>query len=236
MTSKNLEVVILAAGKGSRMKTQTPKLLNKVKGKSLIEHTINKAQQLKPVKINIVINKKLNFLKEKFKELNFVNQNQAFGTGHAMKTYIKKSTILNNVIIMMGDAPFISIKDIKLVRKKLKSYPIVILGAKLKKNFGNGAIIYKDKKIYEIRESRLLKKKNTYSTYFNTGIFGIQRKYLKLFLILKKNNLLKEYLITDIIHEAYKKKIDIYLVKTRKDNSFGINDLKELNKIKKLLN
>ena len=49
---KDLEIIILAAGKGSRMKTKTPKLLNKINGKSLIEHTINNAQKIKNGWIN----------------------------------------------------------------------------------------------------------------------------------------------------------------------------------------
>ena len=64
---KDLEIIILAAGKGSRMKTKTPKLLNKINGKSLIEHTINNAQKIKNAKINIIINKDLEILKKKYK-------------------------------------------------------------------------------------------------------------------------------------------------------------------------
>lgn len=229
-----IEIVILAAGKGSRMKSRKPKLLNKISGKSIIEHTINKAQKIKNSNINIIINRDLEVLKKKFKDINFIKQDRAQGTGHAIKTYLRKTKKFNDILIMMGDAPFIDIKDLEKVVKGMNNHPIVVLGGKLKKNDGNGVIILNKKKIKEIREYKLLKKKDNQRQYFNTGIFGVKNRYLKLFFNLKKNKILNEYLITDILSLAYKKKIPSKLVKTKKKNTFGINTLKELNEIKKI--
>ena len=71
---KNLDIVILAAGKGSRMKTKKPKLLNRINGKSLIEHTIIKAEKIKNSKVNIIINKDLEHLKKNLTKLRLLNR------------------------------------------------------------------------------------------------------------------------------------------------------------------
>ena len=229
---KDLEIVILAAGKGSRMKTKTPKLLNKIKGKSLIEHTINNAQKIKYAKINVIINKDLEILKKKFNQIRFIKQNRAQGTGHAVKVYLKQTKKLNNILIMMGDAPFVSIVDIKKVLKQLKKNALVVLGSKLKKNFGNGLIILKDNFIKEIKEFKLTNKESSNSHFYNTGIFGIQKEHVKLINQIKKNKKLNEFLITDLLKIAYRRKIKSKLIKTYKHKiSFGINNLDELKKI-----
>ena len=229
---KDLEIIILAAGKGSRMKTKTPKLLNKINGKSLIEHTINNAQKIKNAKINIIINKDLEILKKKYKQIKFIKQNKAQGTGHAVKVYLQQAKKLSNILIMMGDAPFISIIDIKKILKQLKNNALVVLGSKMKKNLGNGLIILKDNFIKEIKEFKLDNKKDSNSNYYNTGIFGVQKEYLKLINQIKKNKKLNEFLITDLLKIAYKNKIKNKLIKTYKNEiSFGINTFDELRKI-----
>ena len=154
----NVEIVILAAGRGSRMKSKKPKLLNLINGKPIIEHTIINAKKIKNSNINIIINKNLNHLIKKFKGINFIKQKKALGTGDAIKTFLKHTKSLSNILIMMGDAPFINTVDLRRVIKKLKNYPIVVLGAKLKKNYGNGIIILKKNLIKEIKELKLLKK------------------------------------------------------------------------------
>ena len=133
---------------------------------------------------------------------------------------------------MMGDAPFISIIDIKKVLKQLKNNALVVLGSKMKKNLGNGLIILKDNFIKEIKEFKLNNKKDSNSNYYNTGIFGVQKEYLKLINQIKKNKKLNEFLITDLVKIAYKNKIKNKLIKTYKNEiSFGINTFDELRKI-----
>ena len=174
----------------------------------------------------------MEILKKKFNQIRFIKQNRAQGTGHAVKVYLKQTKKLNNVLIMMGDAPFVSIADIKKVLKQLKKNALVVLGSKLKKNLGNGLIILKDNFIKEIKEFKLTNKENSNSHFYNTGIFGIQKRHVKLINQIKKNKKLNEFLITDLLKIAYKKKIKSKLIKTYKNKiSFGINNLEELKKI-----
>ena len=90
--NKNLNIIILAAGKGSRIKSKTPKILLKLKSKTLIEHSISFAKKLSPKNIFIILDRKFNYLEKKVKNCKFIYQENPLGTGHAVKMFIKKKT------------------------------------------------------------------------------------------------------------------------------------------------
>jgi len=230
----NFELVILAGGKGSRMKSKIPKLLNKIRGKTILDRTIQKAKMLKPKKITVIINDELKGITKEYKKINFIHQKKQLGTGHAVKVFYNKNKFIkNDVLIMMGDAPFIKRKDIEQVLKELKNNHIVVLGAKLKNNKSNGVFFIEKNKVKEIREYKFLNKNEKNNMLCNTGVMGIKNKYIKIIKNIKKNLIKKEYLITDIIKFAHNKNLDIKLVKTLQGyNSFGINNLEDLGRFK----
>ena len=86
----NLEIIILAAGKGTRMKSSIPKVLHPLGGKPIIEHVLETARSLKPKKIHLVLNKEIqnefDHLKSK---INLVIQKKQLGTGDAINMAIK---------------------------------------------------------------------------------------------------------------------------------------------------
>ena len=84
------EILILAGGKGSRMKSNKPKLLHKINGVSILDMVIKKALRLKPSKVNVIINKQYELTKKKYLNVDFFKQNKPLGTGHAVKTFLKK--------------------------------------------------------------------------------------------------------------------------------------------------
>ena len=103
------------------------------------------------------------------------------------------------------------------------------LALTLKKNYSNGMIQFKKKKIIRIKEFSFLNKNEKINCLCNTGIMGIQKKYIKNIYLIKKNKSKKEFLLTDIVNIGYKKQIDIGLVLTNASPlSFGINTLKDL--------
>ena len=224
------EILILAAGKGTRMKNNTPKLLNRINNQTILDKTIKNAQKMKSSRINVVINKDYNSFIKKYPKINFIFQTKRLGTGHAVMSFLKKKKkINNNLLIMMGDAPSINYNSIKDVVKKNNNIPIVLLGAYLKKNYSNGMIQFKKKKIIRIKEFSFLNKNEKINCLCNTGIMGIQKKYIKNIYLIKKNKSKKEFLLTDIVNIGYKKQIDIGLVLTNASPlSFGINTLKDL--------
>ncbi len=232
---KKLDVLILAAGKGSRIKGTTPKLLLKIKNKTLIDHTINLARSIKPSKIYIIINSKLLFLKKSNKDCSFIMQKKLFGTGYAAKLFLKhKKNKFNNLIILLADTPFINISDINKIKKKLIKNDLVVFGFKNKQNMSYG-LIQKDKnqkikKIIEYKNASVNEKK---IDLCNSGVMGINRKNVKNLLKIKKNKKLNEYLLTDIVEITKKLKGNVSCVISQKSkNNRGINTISEYHEAK----
>ena len=94
MIRKKLISIILAGGKGTRLKYKTPKVLLKIKNKTLLQTSINLAEYFSE-DINIVINQSLLFLKKKIKECNFFLQKTSLGTGHAVREFFKSKKFCN---------------------------------------------------------------------------------------------------------------------------------------------
>ena len=111
-----IEILILAAG-GTRMKNNTPKLLNRINNQTILDKTIKNAQKMKSSRINVVINKDYNsFIKNILKLILF--SNKKIRNRSCCYVISKKEKINNNLLIMMGDAPSINYNSIKDVVKK----------------------------------------------------------------------------------------------------------------------
>ena len=225
------EILILAAGRGSRMKTIRPKLFNKIKGTSIIDLVIKKALGLKASKVNVIINKNYKQIKKKYPSVNFFYQLKPLGTGHAVQTFLKKRKINKDLLIMMGDAPLINTLSIKKIIKNLKKKCNYILGAKIRNNSSHGVIKFEGKKVTKIIEFNFLKEFEKKNSICNTGIFAIKKENLELIKKIKKNPVKKEYLLTDLVNIFYKTKICLKVILTSPGiKSFGINNQNELEK------
>lgn len=225
------EILILAGGKGSRMKSTKPKLLNKIRGVSILDMVIKKALSLNPSKVNVIISKQYEETKNKYTNVNFFKQIRPLGTGHAVKIFLKKRKTKKDLLIMMGDAPKINTSSLKKVIIGLRKRCNYVLAAKIKKNTSHGVLKFKGKKIVRILEYKFLKKSQKNNSICNTGVFAIKNENLKLIKKIKKNSSKKEYLITDLINIFYKSKICLKLILTNPSvKSFGINNLNELRK------
>ena len=107
----NTHTIILAAGKGTRMNTNLPKVMQPLGGMSLIEHVINTAQEISN-KVTVVVGHQKDFLKEHLAEIDpnivTVNQENQHGTAHAVKTASHLIQDDEKVLILYGDVPLIS--------------------------------------------------------------------------------------------------------------------------------
>ena len=225
------EILILAGGKGSRMKSNKPKLLHKINGVSILDMVIKKALKLKPCKLNVIINKQYELTKNKYSNVSFFKQIKPLGTGHAVKTFLKKKKIKKDLLIMMGDAPKINMSSLKKIIVKMKKNCNYILAARIKKNTSHGVLKFKGKKIIRIVEHKFLKESEKNNSICNTGVFAIKNENLKFINKIKKNLSKNEYLITDLINIFYKSKICLKFMLTNPGiKSFGINNQDELEK------
>lgn len=227
--SNNLGV-ILAGGKGSRLKLNNEKIFTKINGKTLINHAISKLKKLN-LDINIVTRKDLK-LKIKTKKVKFHIQPQSLGTGHAINVFLKSKPKFKYCLIMNADTPFIHIQDLKKVIRLKDKVDLVALSYRNKKNSSNG-IFLKDKfgKFF-IKEYNLLNKTEKKINNCFSGIMLFNKKVSKEFLKIKKNKKKKEYLITDIFKLANYKKYTTKIVKASFPNlCLGINTLQDIKKI-----
>ena len=118
MANKVLNVVLMCAGKSSRLGLNLPKVILPINGKSLIERTIKTLQHLKPKKIILVVGFKKDLVIDLAKSLNFrnihiVEQKKQLGTGDAVKKAIAKIDLNSQLLVLNGDTPFVDLDTIK---------------------------------------------------------------------------------------------------------------------------
>jgi bifunctional UDP-N-acetylglucosamine pyrophosphorylase / glucosamine-1-phosphate N-acetyltransferase len=232
MSRSNLISIILAGGKGTRIKHKTPKVLLKIKNKTLIETSINLAEIFSN-KINIVINKTLLFLKNEFKNCNFFLQKSSLGTGHAVKEFFKnrKFNKKNIFMILYADTPFILKSDINKMLKKIKIFDLVILAFKTNSNKGCGLIKIKKSSVVEIIEYKNSKKQEKKINICNSGIMIFNYKVQKVIKLIKKDAITNEFYLTDIVKISKNKNLSIGVVVSNDEiRSRGINDIKTYKK------
>ena len=228
--ANNLHILILAAGKGTRMNSDTPKVMHTLGGTPMIDHVITKAKLLKPFQISIMINKSLSGLKKKYPNLQMLLQEPQLGTGHAVQIFQKKNKLNNSkLIVLYGDNPLIDFHDLKNMNEQLAKNDVVIMGFKPKINTGYGIVVENKGKVSEIVEfkdaSAIQKKIKT----CNSGIMAFSSKALQLVTQIKNNNAKKEFYLTDIVKlsKKYNHKIKLINAKDVK-TALGINDMSEL--------
>ncbi|WAI11804.1 MAG: bifunctional UDP-N-acetylglucosamine diphosphorylase/glucosamine-1-phosphate N-acetyltransferase GlmU [Buchnera aphidicola (Macrosiphum albifrons)] len=206
MFTQDIIVVILAAGKGTRMKSNYPKVLHFLGGKTILEHVVQTAQSIKPKKIILVYGsqKKIVFSNTYNIPIEWVIQKKPQGTGQAILLAIKNISDNENVLVLYGDVPFISLKSIKKLQKSKKKSKISLLTIKIKNPNGYGRILRKKGKVIGIIEEKDATNKQKDIKEVYSGIFIAKRKNLKRWLEkIDKKNKQQEFYATDIVSLAY---------------------------------
>jgi len=226
----------LAAGKGSRMESNTPKILLKINSKSLLDHSINFARKLKPKNVFIVISPKLKFLEKKIKNCKFIYQLRPMGTANAVKEFLKKKPKQKKLLVIYADTPFLNLSSAKKIINKLNYAELVLYSFKSRNNSGYGLIKRNlKKKIMKIIEFKHANKKDRQIRLCNSGMMGISKKNYKNIFKIRKKRISKEYYLTDIVKISYSKKYRIENVLEQNSKFLGgINTLKDYKFIKKI--
>ncbi len=203
---KNIDVVILAAGKGTRMKSTQPKVMHRLAGKSLLDHVIEAARRINPAKVIIIVGHEEVAIREHYAQnpVTFVSQKEQLGTGHAVAQAIDHLTSLKT-LILLGDVPCIREDSVK--RLTQSDADVIVLTQTVDDPSGYGRIIRAEtgqaSKIVEEKDAN----PNEQSVKeINTGIFCVDTTLLKQFLrALKNDNSKGEYYLTDLIEFASNK-------------------------------
>ena len=225
----NLEIVILAAGKGTRMNSSIPKVLHPLGGKPIIEHVLDTARSLKPKKIHLVLNKEIKneFVHLKNK-INLIIQKKQLGTGDAVNVAIKSFQKNSNILVLYGDVPLTHSSTLKkIIKFKKNEINILCFNKEEQNNYGK-VVLGTNGLVNEIIEQKELKRKENFYLC-NSGIFSIHSSLLqKLMPKINNKNMKKEYYLTDIFKMASNNDIKIKSVITSEKEVQGINDKKDL--------
>jgi len=201
-----LEIIILAAGKGSRMKSDLPKVLHPLAGKSLLGHVVSAAEQLQPEVIHIVIGHHAERVKASLAnqapdtKINWVVQQQQLGTGHAVAQALPNIDAASTVLIMAGDVPMIEAQTLEPLCEC--SAGINLLTAILEDASGFGRIVRdpKSQQVTSIVEHKDASEQQRAINEINTGVMAAGAADLKNWLARVKNdNAQNEYYLPDII-------------------------------------
>ena len=107
---KPIEIVILAAGVGSRMRSEKPKVLQTLGGAPLLHHLLETVHDLNPIKIHVVVGRHASEIKNQTDnkmEINWVIQEKPKGTGHALAQVVPHLLIESRLLVLLGDAPLV---------------------------------------------------------------------------------------------------------------------------------
>lgn len=197
-----LSVVILAAGKGTRMYSDLPKVLHKVAGKPMVKHVIDTAKQLSADQIHLIYGHGADLLKARLADepVNWVFQAEQLGTGHAMQQAAPFFKDDENILMLYGDAPLITKETLeKLIAAKPEN-GIALLTVKLDNPTGYGRIIRENGSVVAIVEQKDANPEQLKITEVNTGVMVSDGASFKKWLArLDNNNAQGEYYMTDVI-------------------------------------
>ncbi|MFV3305198.1 bifunctional UDP-N-acetylglucosamine diphosphorylase/glucosamine-1-phosphate N-acetyltransferase GlmU [Pseudomonas sp. NY15181] len=201
----SLEIVILAAGQGTRMRSALPKVLHPVAGKPMLAHVIDTARTLHPSRIHVVIGHGAELVRERLQadDLNFVIQEQQLGTGHAVA---QASPFLSadKVLILYGDVPLIEQPTLERLMAQATAEQLALLTVELDDPTGYGRIIRDAAgEVQAIVEQKDASPEQRAIREGNTGILAVPRERLDGWLSrLSNSNAQGEYYLTDVIAMA----------------------------------
>lgn len=201
----SLDIVILAAGQGTRMRSALPKVLHPVAGKSMLGHVIHSARQLSPQGIHVVIGHGAERVREQLAsdDLSFVLQDKQLGTGHAVAQALPVLTA-ETVLILYGDVPLINVETLHRLLALVNHQQLGLLTVTLDDPTGYGRIVRDtEHRVTAIVEHKDATEAQKAIKEGNTGILAVPGKHLADWLgRLSNNNAQGEYYLTDVIAMA----------------------------------
>ncbi|HDS1150178.1 TPA: bifunctional UDP-N-acetylglucosamine diphosphorylase/glucosamine-1-phosphate N-acetyltransferase GlmU [Pluralibacter gergoviae] len=238
MSNSMMSVVILAAGKGTRMYSDLPKVLHTLAGKPMVQHVIDVADVSGARQVHLVYGHGGELLKQTLKadNLNWVLQAEQLGTGHAMQQAAPFFRDDEDIMMLYGDVPLISAETLARLRAAKPQGGIGLLTVRLDDPTGYGRITREDGKVTGIVEHKDATDAERQIQEINTGILIAGGADLKRWLgKLSNNNAQGEYYITDIIAMAYQEGRDIVAVHPdRLSEVEGVNNRLQLSRLERV--
>lgn len=204
----SLSIIILAAGQGTRMYSDKPKVLHTLAGRPLLTHVYNTAATLTNREIHIVYGHGGELVPEALQDFqaSWVKQEEQLGTGHAVQQVSPDLPDVDSILILYGDVPLITEHTLEILIDAASDSGFSLLTTYLDNPHGYGRII-RDKKnnITAIVEEKDATDEQREINEINTGLMVVNGKNLKKWVnSLKNENKQKEFYLTDIVELAMK--------------------------------
>ena len=232
MSNSALSVVILAAGKGTRMYSDLPKVLHLLAGKPMVQHVIDAAHGVGADKVHLVYGHGGERLQSTLKDpaLNWILQAEQLGTGHAMQQAAPYFADDEDILMLYGDVPLISTETLKRLRQSKPQDGIALLTVILDNPTGYGRILREQGQVVGIVEQKDATPEQQEIREINTGILLANGSDLKRWLSkLTNDNAQGEYYITDIIAMAHQEgRITETVQPARSSETDGVNNRLQL--------
>ena len=232
-----LNIVILAAGKGTRMFSNKPKVLHEVAGRPILRHVIDCAKALNPAKIVVVYGFGGDLVKNTFSGENiiWVEQAQQLGTGHAVQQAAPHLDADATTLILLGDVPLVDAQSCEKLLAKANNQ-LAIQSFNKADPTGYGRIVRTHDAVTAIVEHKDATEAQKAIKEVNTGLMAMPAKALKHWLAgLSNNNAQGEYYLTDIVGFAVRDKVNVVAEITDDEWSVtGINSKQDLAQIERV--
>ena len=177
-----VDVVVLAAGKGTRMNSSLPKVLHKLAGRTLLQHVISTVNCVSDCRIIVITGHQAEAVEKFHAQRNciFVRQSEQLGTAHAVAMSLPYIRDLSNVVILYGDVPLVSLSTIEKMIEAVKEGQMGLLTAEKHNPSGYGRIVSNEEgSIESIVEQSDATPNQLKITEVNTGVMAMHVSHLK---------------------------------------------------------
>jgi bifunctional UDP-N-acetylglucosamine pyrophosphorylase/glucosamine-1-phosphate N-acetyltransferase len=198
-----LDIVVLAAGKGTRMKSNLPKVLHPVAGRPLLGHVLDTARSFNDAQLHVVIGHGAELVEQRLAgdDVQFVMQAEQLGTGHAVQQAAPALRADATVLILYGDVPLIKSSTLAQLVETVAEGAMGLLTVKLDDPTGYGRIVRNPEGLVTaIVEQKDANPEQLTINEVNTGVMAMRNADLQRWLPqLSSDNAQKEYYLTDVI-------------------------------------
>jgi len=228
-----LSIVILAAGQGTRMRSDLPKVLHPLAGQPLLEHVVITARSLDAQDIHVVYGHGGEGVRTAFAHLpvNWVQQAEQLGTGHAVAQALPAIAADHTVLVLYGDVPLITSDTLTALIDQAQHGALGLLTATLDDPHGYGRIVRDAQNaVTRIVEQKDASEAERRITEVNTGMLAVNAACLQRWVAqLDNRNAQGEFYLTDIIALAVKEHVPVHTVQAAAiDEILGVNDRAQL--------
>jgi len=243
MNMTEVGVIILAAGKGTRMKSELPKVLHRIHGKSMISLVVGCAYSLFSRNIVVVVGHKAELVQEEIDrqfEVSYAFQEQLLGTGDAVRAAVPfLNQDIKHILVLCGDVPLIKKETLEsFVNYHLNNqHDISVLGVEIDLPQGYGRVIFNERgQFTSICEEADATSEQKKIKSVNSGVYCIKKDFLIYALdLISTDNVQKEYYLTDLVSIAFKNSGSAgCFMGSNPEEVMGVNNIDELKKAEQL--